>query len=186
MTRTAASLVAIVALAGCGPSSPPGGTQENTGSPVVELPDLSGPVAQRRYPLGKDWSITLPGTFRQETKDGTLILYRPGLTVCSIVWANDKGQSASERLAWIKQQVSAEAFDPQQREEGGVLRFSYRLTEKRKEDTVHALYGYAIAQRGHVQMAIYCDRPSQIELAREILQSATCVGAASCRVEDAP
>jgi hypothetical protein len=106
-------------------------------------------------------------------EDGNLILWRKGMTIYAIVWNNDKREWAADRLAWIKKQMSPDAFDAHEGRGGGILRFAYRLTENRKEGVVHALYGYAIGQSGHVQMAIYMDQESEIDSARKILQSVT-------------
>lgn len=131
------------------------------------------PVAEQECDLSKDWSFRLPGKFRQRVEEGSLIFWRPSLTIYAVVWNNDKKESAAERLSWIKENVSAEAFDAEELQDGGVVRFSYRLTEDRGQGTVHALYGYAIGHNGHVQFAAYFDRETDIEVARNIWLSIT-------------
>jgi len=47
------------------------------------------------------------------------------------------------------------------------------MMPRRRSQVHYALYGYAIGQSGHVQMAVYLDRESEIESARKIFLSVT-------------
>jgi hypothetical protein len=163
-------LTAIVLVIGCSPSAPSklAESQSETRYPIPTYP-----VGERDYALGDGWSLRLPGEFRHRVEDGNLILWRRGLTIYAVVWNNAKKESETARLSWIKQNVSPESFEVQELQDTKVLRFSYRLSENRKEGLVHALYGYAIGQSGHVQMAVYFDRDTSIDLARKIWLSVT-------------
>lgn len=176
--RSVALISTALVVVGCAPSDSPSakphGSSDDASdrSPHVVLhPSLA--VADEDYYLSKNWSVRLPGNLRKRVEDDNLIFWRHGMTVYAVVWGNDKNESASGRLSWMKQQMSSDAFDAQEARDGEILRFTYRLTENRKEGVVHALYGYAIGQSGHVQMAIYVDRESEIDSARKILQSVT-------------
>ena len=135
------ALIGAIFLSGCGPSRP-------SASPGAAEDAASVAAAPQTHSVGHGWSIDVPGTFRQKTEDGAVILYRPGTTVYTLVWNNDKDQTPSERLAWIKEHVSPDAFESQEVEDGGLVRFAYRLTENRDKGVVHALYGYAVGPRG--------------------------------------
>jgi hypothetical protein len=74
-------------------------------------------------------------------------------------------------LEWLRGDTSPDAFDGESAKVGDITRYSYRLTERRDEGVVHALYAFAIGVDGHVQMAIYCDDESDLETARGIYWS---------------
>lgn len=56
------------------------------------------PVVQDTYQMTKEWSVTLPGRFNRRIEDGSLVLWRPGFTIWTSVWGNDKKESAEKRL----------------------------------------------------------------------------------------
>ena len=157
----AATALAAMALAGgCSQSATP------------ELGLFAGQTnVDRPCELGQGWSFHMPGRFAHRTEDGNLLFWRKGLTVCAVVWNNDAHESATERLAWIKRHVSPDGFEPEQFQDADVLRYAYRLTERRREGVVHALYGYAIEPAGLVQMAIYCGSEADLATARKIWRS---------------
>ena len=121
--------------------------------------------------MTRDWAVTLPQQFNRRVEDGSLIFWRPGITVWTIVWGNDKGKSQQERLEWLRGDSSPDAFDGESTTDGDVTRYSYRLTEHRDEGVVHALHGFAIGVDGHVQMAVYVDDEGDLETARAIYRS---------------
>jgi hypothetical protein len=71
----------------------------------------------------------------------------------------------------LRGDTSPDAFEAESITEGNVTRYSYRLTERRDEGVVHALYAFAIGVEGHVQMAIYFDDEADLATAREICKS---------------
>src|SRR5262245_53689844 len=87
------------------------------------------PIVEGEFALSNDWTVTLPGRFNRRFQDGSFIIWRPGLTVHVIVWINDKDEPKADRLAWIKETVSSDAFDLHETQEGEILRYSYQLTE---------------------------------------------------------
>lgn len=129
------------------------------------------PVVEGRYQMTSDWAVTLPQQFNRRVEDGSLVFWRSGITVWIIVWGNDKEESQEERLEWLRGDTSPHAFDDESATDGDTTRYSYRLTERRDEGVVHALYAFAIGVEGHVQMAIYCDEESDLETARVIYWS---------------
>jgi hypothetical protein len=156
----AATLAALIVAGGCSQSAAPESAAFARRTSV-----------DRRCDLGRGWSFRTPGRFAQRIEDGNLLFWCEGLTVYAIVWDNNANESAADRLAWIQQRVSPEGFEREQSDDDGLLRFSYRLTEHRKEGVLHALYGYAIGPDGHVQMAVYCDREEELATARAIWRS---------------
>jgi hypothetical protein len=129
------------------------------------------PVVEGRYQMTSNWAVTLPVQFNRRIEDGSLVFWRSGITVWTIVWNNDNIESQQERLEWLRADTSPDAFDVQSLTDGEVIRYSYRLTERRDEEVVHALYGFAIGVDDHVQMVIYFDDEADLEIARAICTS---------------
>ena len=135
------------------------------------LSDAEFPVVEGRYQLTGGWAVTLPGEFNRRFEDDSLVLWRPGITMWTIVWNNDNAESQQQRLDALRRDLNPDAFETDVLEEGGITRFAYRLTENREEGIVHALYAFAIGADGHVQMAIYFDDENDLDLAKEIWRS---------------
>ena len=86
-------------------------------------------------------------------------------------WWIDHKESQEERLAGIRKEISPDAFALAHEERGNLTYFGYRLDEQRPEGTLFAWYGFAIGDSGHVQMAVYCNRKSDIDSARWLRRS---------------
>ena len=67
--------------------------------------------------------------------------------------------------------MSKDAFAIQELEDGDIIRLGYRLTENRDDGAVNAWYGFAIGDAGDVQIAIYFDDESDIDMARRVWRS---------------
>ncbi len=130
------------------------------------------PVVSGRYQMTKEWSIELPGEFNRRFEEGDLVIWRPGLTIWIAVWGNENGQSARARLNEVKATMSPEAFDMDESEDSGVLRFSYRLNEESEDKRVPALYGFAFGETGQVEMGIYFDHEIDAKMAKQIAHAA--------------
>jgi hypothetical protein len=137
------------------------------------LSDSEFPVVEGHYQMTEGWAVTLPTQFNERFEDDSLVLWRPGITIWTIVWNNDKAQSQQQRLDDLRKDISLDAFDSEVSVDGDVTRFTYRLTEHREDGIVHALHAFAIGVQGHVQMAIYFDNETDLDLARQISNSLT-------------
>jgi hypothetical protein len=129
------------------------------------------PVINGRYQMTPDWALTLPVPVNRRFEDGSLVLWRPGLTMWVNVWGNNKFESRESRLQWIREDTSPDAFEAEVIDTGEHIQYGYRLTEDRDESVVHAFYGFAIGASGHVQVAIYFDVERDLELAKTIWKS---------------
>jgi hypothetical protein len=129
------------------------------------------PVIEGRYGMTKEWSILLPEKFNRRFEEESLVIWHSGFTMWIIVWGNDGFEARETRLAQLRARVSDQAFDLEQSHDEGVLVFSYRLRETIDDNSVPALYGFAIGESGHVQMAIYFDQESDLGKAKAILKS---------------
>jgi hypothetical protein len=129
------------------------------------------PIVEGEYGITDHWSVNLPRKFNRRVEDGDLIIWRPMFTMYLTVWNNDNNQSEAERLSWLKSEMSQVAFAIQESDDGDIIRLGYRLTEDHDGAAVNAWYGFAIADNGHVQMAIYFDDESDLELAQAVWRS---------------
>ncbi|MEM7230767.1 MAG: hypothetical protein AAF517_01245, partial [Planctomycetota bacterium] len=85
------------------------------------------PVVEGRVAVTSGWEMHLPNQFNRRVENGDLIFWRRGFTVYLIVWSNDDGASAAERLASLRADVSPEAFDEELLEVSAGTWFLYRL-----------------------------------------------------------
>ena len=131
------------------------------------------PLVEGEHLLTATWSIRLPGQFARRIEDGSLVLWRPGLTLWLVAWNNDHGQSQAEGLARVKRSASKQRVAEQELAAEGVTRFSYRLLDESEAGPVESLYGFVFADDGHLQLSIYFDDPADERVARELVESAT-------------
>jgi hypothetical protein len=118
-----------------------------------------------------EWALVLREKFNRRIEDGSMVFWRPGLTVWINVWGNDKAASREDRLRRIKADVSPKAFDIEERSTSNPLRYTYRIKEDDDQGKAAALYCFAVGEFGHVQMAIYLDQEADIAKARSIAHS---------------
>ena len=129
------------------------------------------PIISGDYQLSDDWALTLPTEMNRRIEDQDLVLWRPGFTVWMSLWNNDHGESVQERLQWLQSDTSPDAFDVSARADDTPARYSYRLNEDREEGMVYALYGFALKDDGHLQIAIYLDREADLAGAKSLFDS---------------
>lgn len=123
--------------------------------------------------MTEEWSVDLPAKFNRRFEKSDLVIWKPGFTIWTTVWNNNKSESPDKRLAWIRDGSSPDAFDEWTETSNDLLRYSYRLKEDSDDDRLPAFYCYAIGESGHVQMAIYFDSPSDLEVAQATWRSLT-------------
>jgi hypothetical protein len=121
--------------------------------------------------LTATWSIHLPEQFARRVEDGSLVLWRPGLTLWLIAWNNDKNETQAQRLAWLKDDPSPGRFDVRESVRRGVTRFSYRLLDKNEDGPVESLNAYVIGDDGHLQLSVYFDDAADAVRAQELVDS---------------
>jgi hypothetical protein len=170
MRRFLPLIVAITACVGCGQD--PGqhsGTGGSTRTKVSgKMLSPAFPVAEGKYQLTDDWSIMLPDKFSRRIEDGSLVLWKPGITVWVVTFNNDHGESKETRLENIRKVISKDSFDVQVMPEKDILRFAYRLKEQADDGRVAAFYGFAFGAEGHVQLGIYFNDEKELELAKKL------------------
>jgi hypothetical protein len=127
------------------------------------------PVVTGNYQLTPIWTIYLPLNFNRRIEDESVVLWRLGITVYSRSWRNDRDEAIEAGLARLKAQISPDAFELQEEQTSASCRFSYRLVE----DGVNALYGFVITRSDYMQVAVYFDDESDIDMARTMFDSIT-------------
>jgi hypothetical protein len=139
--------------------------------PWAPWPPPGFPIVEGDHALTATWSIHLPVRFARRIEEGSLVLWRPGLTIWLTAWGNDRGQTQAERLAWIKQSASPERFEEHENEAKNLTRYSYRLRDENEDGAVESLYGFVISDDGHLQTAVYFDDLADEAEARQLVES---------------
>jgi len=126
------------------------------------------PTVDGALSITDSWAIVLPEKFNRRLDKGDLVIWRPGFTIRIATWNNAPNETAQQTLSWIKEGISAEAYDREEREQQGVSWVCYRLAEQSDDARVAALYCYAVAPREHLQMAFYFDDEADLGLAKAV------------------
>jgi hypothetical protein len=150
----------------------PGARYERDGTGFVEAPDSEPDpdaaklpshvrIVQGAHRLTEHWSLVLPVPYRRRVEDGSLVLWRLGVTF----WIN--AFTGDSDLAKLRAAISPAATDLRI----GDDRFSYRLHEGADDGRRPALYAFVVAATGHLQLGIYFDREADAAEAYAILAS---------------
>src|SRR5512139_1712327 len=115
------------------------------------------PVVEGFHRLTSRWAVTLPSPFARRVEDGSLVLWRPGLTVWLDAWGNDHGASQAERLQAMVAEASPKARVVLSSSAGGVTRYAYRLRDRSDDGEVESLNAFVLSDSGHLHMGVYFD-----------------------------
>lgn len=139
------------------------------GDQKVLHPDF--PVVEGKYQMTPEWYVTLSQPHNRRVDDGSLVLWRPGLTTWVNVWGNDNNESVDERLEWISSESSPKAFKENTVARGDVVTYSYRLNESRNGTLTYSYNAYVLANDSHVQISVYFDSESELKEAKSVIES---------------
>ncbi|MCJ8313529.1 MAG: DUF2185 domain-containing protein [Saccharospirillaceae bacterium] len=117
------------------------------------------------------WSINLPLMYKQRFEGKQRVFFRPGFTIYLTIWDNENSKSKEERLNTIIAGRPKTSYDETQTEDEKYLKFSYRVNEPSEDDRVDAFYSLVFSDYGHVQLSMYFDQESDIQLAHDFLES---------------
>lgn len=140
-------------------------------APARQWPPPGFPLVEGRHPLTDSWSIDLPEPFARRIEEGSLVLWRPGLTIWLTAWNNDQRESQQQRLASIKQSASPSRFDEHEATTAGVTRYRYRLQDENDDGVVESIYGFILNDAGQLQASIYFDDPADEAKAQQLADS---------------
>ncbi len=129
------------------------------------------PVIENKYQMTSEWSINLEQPYNRRIEEGSLVIWRPGLTIWVNIWNNDNNETIKERLKWIISESSPEAFEVTSYEKGTSYVHAYRLNEKNNGETSYSYNSYVLSENAHVQLSIYFDSESDFEIAKSLVDS---------------
>lgn len=131
------------------------------------------PVVAGDQQVTDSWRIHLPAQFARRMEEGSLVFWRPGLTIWLTAWNNDRGEPQPERLRRIKEFASPRRHAEHESTGGGLTRFSYRLREESDDGPVESVNGYVLGDGGYLHLSVYFDDPADEATARRIVDSIT-------------
>ena len=129
------------------------------------------PLVQGEHRLTDAWSIHLPESFARRIEEGSLVLWRPGLTLWMTAWGNDNGESQAERLKWVKERASPDRTNERVTRAGGVTRFAYRLVDRNEDGEVASLNAVLFGDDEQLQVAAYFDTEADEATAVQLIDS---------------
>jgi hypothetical protein len=130
------------------------------------------PIVEGVVSLDDRWSIRLPYKFNRRVEEGDTIFWRVGMTVFVSRFENHNNDTLENRLVWLRDAMSDQAFDVEVIREDRSCRLAYRLHEQRRASVLHAIYAFQLIETGHLQMAIYTDDSRDLGKASDITKSA--------------
>ena len=129
------------------------------------------PLVEGDYALTETWALHLPDEFARRVEDGSLVLWRPGLTIWLAAWGNDNSESQAQRLNLIKRDASPERFAEAESKAKQVTRYRYRLRDENENSPLESLSAFILNDDGLLQMAVYFDDPNDEAKARALAES---------------
>jgi hypothetical protein len=142
-------------------------------APAKVWPPPGFPVVEGSYQLTTTWSIQLSQPFARRSEDGSLVLWRPGLTIWLAVWGNDRNESAAARIAAVKETAAPHRYAEREERTERLTRYSYRLRDQNDDGPVESLNAVVLNEREHVQMSVYFDDPADEAKAHQLVDSVT-------------
>ena len=139
--------------------------------PKKKWPPPGFPLVEGDYALTETWALYLPDKFAQRVEDGSLVLWRPGLTIWLAAWRNDKSESQDQRLKVIKKDAPPERFAEAESKATQLTRYMYRLRDENDNGPLESLSAFILNDDGLLQMAVYFDAPNDEAKARALAES---------------
>lgn len=131
------------------------------------------PIIEGKYQMTDDWSVTLDQKHNRRFEDKSLVIWRPGFTIWTIVWNGKEGETPLQRFRSIRDRIPKESTGIVEETKELPYRLSYRLAEKTDDKRQPAFYGMVVGPTGHVQISIYFDDAKDLKNANEIFKSLT-------------
>ena len=139
--------------------------------PELNWPPPGFPIVQGDYLLTDTWMLHLPEPFARRIEEGSLVLWRPGLTLWLAAWGNDRNESRAERVHSAKNGAAARRFDEREQSAKGVTCFGYRLRDENDDGLVESINALVFAENGHLQLSVYFDDLSDEAEGWQIVES---------------
>ena len=126
-------------------------------------------VVQGQYRMTARWSIALPTPFRHRIEDGSLVLWRAGLTLWIGVYSGTG--SIEERAGELRAAMSPAACDVRTDDRAGLVQISYRLREDTTDAGTPSMNAFVVGTNEYVHLGVYLDRESDVAAARDVIAS---------------
>lgn len=131
------------------------------------------PVVTGLYRMTDEWTIDLPARFNRRFEDGSLVIWRPGLTFWISIWGGS-GVAPEARLQSILAEANPARRLEQIERSGDLIRLTYELPEEdesRAQRRYTSISGYVIGPGGHVQISAYFDDDKARSLGYQAIHS---------------
>ncbi len=126
------------------------------------------PFVEGQYKLTAHWTLTLPAKFSRRFADKELCLWRPGFTIWASVFGNDQRTPREERMCSLRDVHASKAFGMATGETDDLSLLSYRLAEPSEDQRRPVFHCLAVADDGHLQLAMYFDDEDDLRMAQAI------------------
>jgi len=125
-------------------------------SPGTEEPEiiLLPPVVAGTVLVPQCWRFDISGRMFRRIDGGSLVLWRPGLTIWMDVYTANN-QSIEERVNGILSIKSEKAADLQRRDEEDMVKLRYSLTETVADKELHGVYLFGFTAEEELHLAVY-------------------------------
>lgn len=138
----------------------------DSGNP--DHPDLHPdyPVIEGDYRITAEWMVTLPAPCNRRIEDGSMVIWRPGVTLHLVAWDNTPGDSINDRVDHLLASISPEAENLVQSDEEHLTRVSYLINED-----VASIATFAVSETSQILASIYFEDKPGREAAEKIAAS---------------
>jgi len=125
------------------------------------------PTVTGRYQMTDNWSVELKDEYKKRYEDGSLVLWRPGITSWIVLYNAKPKMTREDALKWRKQDADKQRVQEFATSDEKHLRWAYLLFEKTGDEQRWALYSFTFGQdSGHVMMVTYFDDKKDLEKAK--------------------
>ena len=126
------------------------------------------PVIEGKYQITNTWLISLDQKYNRRIEDGSMVIWRPGVTIWLVAWENNDNKSIKERIKNTKKDISNRAYDYLEKIDGNLGTVQYFLKEEENGNIQIGLNGIIFNEGGQLQVSIYYDKSADEKLVKEL------------------
>ena len=128
-------------------------------------PPKKFPLVTGRVPVNDQWSIELTEQFARRVDNGSLVHWRPGVTVWCDAFGNANRTSRSARLREIKPKLAPRAKIIREASDPTLTRLVVRVSDATATPPLEAVQAFVFSDDGHLQLAIQFESDEATALA---------------------
>lgn len=145
-------------------------TDDSAESPHEGLhPDY--PVVDGEYRLTQEWMLTLPVAMNRRIEDGSMVMWRPGLTLHIVAWDNTTDAAVAERVIQLKESISTFATDVVESHDEGVYRATWSLTAEAGETDEPSLNSFLVCETAQLLVSAHYEDEASRSHATLVIES---------------